>query len=112
MPSPNRTDRISDVIQKEIATLLRTEARDPRFLNITITAAKVTPDLSSARIYFTLLEKKELDATLQALKKAAGFLRHQLAQRINLRKTPALQFTYDEELIKGQDLSDLISKIE
>lgn len=110
--SYNRIQRISDLIQKEIAILLRTEAHDPRFLNVTITGAKVTADLSLVKIYFTLLETDELTQTLPALKKAAGFLRSSLAKRAFLRKTPEIQFVYDESVVRGQHLAQLINSVE
>lgn len=108
----DRNQRIADLIQREVATLLRTEAHDPRFMQVTITGAKVAPDLSSAKIYFTLSDENELASTLKALKKAAGFLRHNLAKNASLRKTPAIQFVYDESVARGQRLTQLLDSAE
>jgi ribosome-binding factor A len=75
---------------------------------LTITAVDVSPDLSHAKVFFTLLEKQKLADTLQGLGRSAGFLRSQLARRIKLYTTPELRFVYDESVERGDRLSRLI----
>lgn len=75
---------------------------------VTLTAVDVSPDLSHARVFFTLLEKQKLEDTLRGLKRSAGFLRSQLARRIKLYTTPELRFEYDESVERGDHLSRLI----
>jgi len=96
------------MIQREISGLIRLELRDPRVGMITITSVDVSPDMSHAKVFFTLLEKDYLDETLAGLKRAAGFLRSQLARRLEMYTTPELRFEYDESVERGDRLSRLI----
>ena len=75
-----RPQRLGDLIQRELAELIRLELRDPRVGMVTLTSVDVSPDMSHAKVFFTLLEKDKLEDTLHGLKRAAGFLRSQLAQ--------------------------------
>ena len=75
---------------------------------ITITSVDVSPDMSHAKVFFTILEKQKLQETLDGLSRAAGFLRSQLAKRIRMYTTPQLRFEYDESVERGDRLSRLI----
>jgi ribosome-binding factor A len=75
---------------------------------LTLTSVDVSPDLSHAKVFFTLLDKTKLDSTLAGLKRSAGFLRSQLARRVKLYSTPELRFVYDESVERGDHLSRLI----
>ena len=102
--------KVADLIQRELSELLRLEVRDPRVGMVTITSVDVSPDLSHAKVFFTLLDKKLLKETLQGLQRAAGYLRSQLAHRIKLYTTPELRFVYDESVERGDKLSQLIDE--
>ena len=103
-----RQQRLGDLMQRELSSLLRLELRDPRVGMITITSVDVSPDLSHAKVFFTILEKKKLAETLAGLKRSAGFLRSQLAKRIQMYTTPELRFEYDESVERGDRISRLI----
>jgi len=103
-----RPQRLGDLIQRELSGLLRLELRDPRVGMLTITSVDVSPDMSHAKVFFTLLEKDKLEDTLHGLKRSAGFLRSQLAKRISMYTTPELRFEYDESVERGDHLSRLI----
>jgi ribosome-binding factor A len=105
-----RPQRLGDLIQREVAELIRLEVRDPRVGMITITSVDVSPDMSHAKIFFTVLDKDKLPDTLQGLARSAGFLRSQLAKRIKMYTTPELRFAYDESVERGDQLSRLIDK--
>ena len=75
---------------------------------ITITSVDVSPDMSHAKVFFTVLEKEKLQDTLDGLGRSAGFLRSQLAKRIKMYTTPELRFEYDESVERGDRLSRLI----
>ena len=105
-----RAQRVGDQIQKELADLLHNEVKDPRVGQVTVTSVDVSPDLSHAKVFFTLLDKQKLDDTLHGLKRSAGFLRSQLARRIKLYTTPELRFEYDESVERGDHLSRLIDQ--
>jgi ribosome-binding factor A len=106
--STGRAQKLGDLIQRELADLIRLELRDPRVGMLTITSVDVSPDLSHAKVFFTILESRKLAETLEGLKRAAGFLRSQLARRLELYTTPELRFEYDESVERGDRLSRLI----
>jgi ribosome-binding factor A len=99
---------VADLIQRELTDLLLKEVRDPGIGMITITAVDVSPDLSHAKVFFTLLDPEKKAGTEKALQRAAGYLRSQIAHRIKLYTTPELRFVYDESVERGDRLSQLI----
>jgi ribosome-binding factor A len=103
-----RPQKLGDQMQRELSDLVQRELRDPRVGMLTITAVDVSPDLSHAKVFFTILDKSKLEDTLAGLKRSAGFLRSQLARRIKLYTTPELRFVYDESVERGDHLSRLI----
>jgi ribosome-binding factor A len=103
-----RPQRLGDLIQREVSDLIRLEVRDPRVGMITITSVDVSPDVKHAKIFFTVLDKEKLQETLAGLNRSAGFLRSQLAKRIQMYTTPELRFVYDESVERGDHLSRLI----
>ena len=109
--SRGRPQKVADLIQREIADLLRHEVRDPRVGMVTLTSVDVAPDLSHAKIFFTLLDSKQKDETARALQRAAGFLRSQLSHRMSMYTTPELRFVYDESVERGDRLSRLIDSV-
>jgi ribosome-binding factor A len=102
---------VADLIQRELAELIRLEVRDPRVGMLTITSVDVSPDLSHAKVFITLLQKDRLEDTLQGLHRASGYLRSQLAKRMKLYTTPELRFAYDESVERGDHLSRLIDSV-
>ena len=107
-----RSRRIAEQIQRELAELIRMELKDPRLGGlITITEVEVSSDQSHAKVFFTLLgEADKLEETGAGLKRAAGFLRTQLAQRMQLRTVPQLDFKYDTSVERGMKLTRLIDE--
>ena len=99
------------MIQRELSELLRQDVRDPRVGMVTLTSVDVSPDLSHAKVFFTLLEKSKKDDTIRGLQRAAGFLRSQLAHRMKMYTTPELRFVYDESVERGDHLSRLIDSV-
>ena len=107
-----RQGRINDEVQKEMAQIVR-EIKDPRVSGtmICVTAAQVTPDLKFAKIYYSVLggDKKEV---AQGLKAASGYIRRQIAQRLNLRITPEVTFILDESIEYGAHIASILNTIE
>ena len=104
-----KNERINSNMQRELSYILNNEVKNPNIKFITITACDVTSDLSYAKIYFTTLgDAKE---TLKALKSAKGFIRKTLADRIELRHIPELEFIYDESIEYGNRIEDIIEKL-
>ena len=109
--SRGRPKKVADLIQRELADLLRRDVRDPHVGMVTLTSVDVAPDLSHAKVFFTLLNAEKKDETARALQRAAGFLRSQLSHRMNMYTTPALRFVYDESVERGDRLSRLIDSV-
>lgn len=106
-----RTDRIAEMLQRELAQLITKEVRDPRMpAFVTISAVKVSADLSYAKVYFTVLNH-DINETKDILNAAAGGLRSALARSVKLRTVPQLQFIYDESIEYGRRLSKLIDDV-
>ena len=107
-----RTRRIAEQIQRELADIVRTELKDPRVgALVTITDVEVSADQSHAKVFFTLLgDSSQVEETTRGLTRAAGFLRTQLAHRMQLRTIPQLAFKYDASIERGMKLSKLIDE--
>ena len=106
-----RSHRVADFIQRELSDLLRTEINDPRVsTRVTVSSVEVTRDLGTAKIHYTIMgaEPGERESTEAALGKASGFLRRQLAGRLNMRSVPQLRFYYDDSIERGAHMSALI----
>ncbi len=104
-----RNLRIADQIQRELAELLRHEVRDPRVGMVTLTGIELTRDQSHAKVFFTMLgSRDDVEACLEGLQRAAGFLRSLLAHRLSTRSVPELHFAHDESVERGVRLSKLI----
>ena len=105
---PNRSFRIADQIQRDLAALIR-ELKDPRIGLATVNAVEVTPDYAHAKIYFSVLvgDPKECEI---ALNQAAGFLRNGLFKRLMTHTVPTLHFHFDQTTERAADLNALIAK--
>ncbi len=107
-----RQGRINDEMQKEIAEVLR-EVKDPRVSGafISVIGVDATPDLKYAKVYYSVLtgDKKEI---FKGLRSSAGYIRAQLAKRMNLRMTPELTFCEDHSIEHGAHISKLLAGIE
>ena len=107
-----RTERLGEEIREEVAQLIVGELKDPRIGFVTVTRVEVTPDLRTARVYVGVLgTEKQRQASLTGLRQATGFLRRALGQRLRLRYTPELVFTYDEGLEASDRVAQLLAEI-
>jgi len=95
-------------VRRELADILRREVRDPRVVGVSLTDVEVSPDYGHAVVFFSCLDPNQVPVASEGLKRAAGFLRSQLAQRVKLYATPDLRFVYDESIERGDRLSRLI----
>jgi len=106
-----RPQKVGDQIQRDLSEILRREMRDPRLALVTLTSVDVAPDLSHAVVFYTCLEKAQVEPAGEALRRSAGFLRSQLARRLKLYTTPELRFRYDESVERGTRLTQLIDSV-
>jgi len=108
----SRASRVSEVIQREVANIVQKDMNDPRAAAVTVTHTKMTRDMSSARIYFIMQgDKKTVKETEKVLNNAAGFIRHALTNRIDLRYIPKLVFVYDQSIERGLRVGKLIDDV-
>lgn len=112
MALTHRVERIQEQVREEVSQMLATEVRDPGVGLVTVTRTKVTGDLSLARVYWTILgDAKERQKTQKALERATGFVRHLLAERLSLRRSPEVKFIYDESVAAQQRVEEIIHEI-
>src|SRR5512132_291172 len=97
-----RKEKVSDLIQQEVARLLQTEMHDSRLGFLTVTGVSMSNDLRHARVFVsTLAPGEERQEALRALEAGRGFLRRRLGQTLRLRFTPELTFTFDASIEQG-----------
>lgn len=108
-----RIDRIEEQFRMEISAILEREIQDPRIRLVTITAVKVAPDMSHARVLISSLgDAEQRKKTLQGLKSGASFMRRSLSKRLHhLRRIPELTFDYDDSLEKENRIEELFNQI-
>jgi len=113
MPNQYRQEKLGELIAEELSDLLRTRMKDPRVGFASITHVEVSGDLRHAKIFVSVLGSEDEQAsTIQALKHATGFLRHELASRLELRYMPALVFKLDTSIEKGTRILQIIRELE
>ncbi len=111
MSNSDRIRRIGGQLQRELATLIRDEVRDPRLGMVTVAEVRVSSDLSHAKVFVTVMgDEKACELSVEVLNRAAGFLRVQLGKVLRLRTVPQLHFVYDHSLLDGNRLSGLIDQ--
>jgi len=104
-----RSERVAGLIQQVLAELLHKEIRDPRVAAATITGVKLTRDLRIAKVYFSISGDSAVrQAALDGFEKAKGFVKRELAQRMDLRYMPDLKFFYDESIDHGERIEALL----
>jgi len=108
----SRGRRVGDHIQRELATLIQREVKDPRVGMVTISEVKVSRDLAYADVYFTLIAQDMSETNVkegeEVLNSAAGFLRSQLAKSLTTRVTPRLRFHFDSTIENGAHMDRVI----
>lgn len=106
-----RARRVASQLQRELAVLIRDELKDPRLGWVTVDDVDVSRDLSVAKVYVSTLEESQLEATLEALKSAAPFLRRELGKILRLRFIPELRFYRDTAIESGLRMTRLLDRI-
>jgi ribosome-binding factor A len=109
-----RTERVASAIQQELAMIILRELNDPRLTGMpSITRVKVSPDLSVADVYITVMGTEgQQTAALNALRHSAGMMRTRLTHEMKLRVAPFLKFHLDENLKKELELMDALRKVQ
>ena len=108
-----KNTRVNGEVQRVLAEIIRGELKDPRINPMTtVMAVEVAPDLKSCKAYISVLgDVKSQEDTLKGLNSAMGFIRTQLARKINLRNTPEIKFIMDQSVEYGINMSKLIDEV-
>lgn len=113
-----RTERVAEEVRGELARLLHEEVSDPRVGLVTLTRVEISPDLGSARVFWSFVSEpgaaspeREAKQTAAGLASAASFLRRRLAEALPLRRVPELHFRYDPSLAKGSETLRVLQEI-
>jgi ribosome-binding factor A len=112
MPTPIRQKRVAERIRAEISDILQRELKDPRLGMVTVTRVMIDRELAQANVFVSTIgdeaRKKEM---MQALARAAGFIRREVGHRVQLRNTPNIVFHWDPGLENVEDVSRLLDEI-
>lgn len=108
----NRLNRIDEEMKKEISHIITYDLKDPNITGlISVTKVKVSGDLKYAKVYVSMLNAKDNKQVLAALKKSAGFVRTEVAKRINLRTTPEIIFIFDDSIEYGARIDTILKNV-
>lgn len=104
--------RVAEQIHHELANLIRAEVKDPRLGMVTVTGIDLTPDYAYATVHVAVLpdDPETVEASLEGLRHAAGFLRTQLSRRVRVHTVPELRFAIDTSTQRGIVMSKLIDE--
>ena len=106
-----RQERLAEQIKEEVSMIIAGEVEDPRVGYVTVTEARLTPDLKYAKIYVSVIgSEKEIDESLAALKHAAGFIRTQLGVVLQMKRTPELHFVFDNTTETATRIEQILSE--
>ncbi len=107
-----RQEQLSETIAHELSDLIRTRMQDPRLGFVSVTSVDLSADLRHAKVYISVLgdEHAQKDS-MKALEHGVGFLRHELAQRMQIRYTPEIMFKLDHSIAEGAHILQLIREV-
>ena len=106
-----RPERLAEQIKEEVSLIIAGEVEDPRVGSVTVTDAKLSPDLHHAKIYVSVVgTETEVKGSLAALRHASGFIRAQLGAVLRMRHTPELHFAYDDAEARAARIEELLSE--
>jgi ribosome-binding factor A len=108
-----RPERVAHLMRREIADILQNKLRDPRLSTmVSVTDVEVTHDLSSAKVYVSMLaEGPERDRSMHTLQSAAGYVRRELGPRLGLREVPELRFEIDTSIERGARVDEILRRL-
>jgi ribosome-binding factor A len=109
--SSRRPERVSSLLLEAVAGVLLREVKDPRVGGVTLTGASVTPDLKSAKVFFTTHRIEDQTAAEVGLRSATGYIKRRVGGQLRLRHTPELHFVYDATLDNAGRLENLLREV-
>lgn len=110
--SNSRLDRINEELKRELSNIINYEVKNSNVTGlISVTKVRISPDLGFAKVYVSILNSRNIKETLRGLKSASGFIRSKIAEKINLRVTPELVFEFDDSLVYGEKIDNILKDI-
>ncbi|HEY2570569.1 MAG TPA: 30S ribosome-binding factor RbfA [Solirubrobacteraceae bacterium] len=116
--SSGRMRRVDEAIRQVIGDVVAKDMKDPRVGFVTVTDVRTSPDLSHARVYVSVLGERGLpsdaaqrEASLEGLRSAHGFLQGRIASELRLKRTPALEFSYDDTTDRAMRVEEILDEI-
>ncbi len=108
-----KNTRINEEVMRELANIIRGDVKDPRVSSLTsVVAVEVAPDLKTAKAYISVLGDEEAcKRTIEGLNSSAGYIRHRLAEKVNLRNTPEITYILDQSIEYGVRMSHMIDEL-
>lgn len=108
----HRASRLGETLKEEISQMIREELKDPRIGFVTVTSVEVAEDLGHAKVFVSVLgDSQQSKESLEALNRAAGFIRNEIGRRIRLRYTPEITFKYDSSIEHGAHIAELLREV-
>jgi ribosome-binding factor A len=105
----DRMRRVNEAVREVVSARIAEGLRDPRIGFVTVTSVDTSPDLRQARVYVSVLgSPEERDATMAGLESAHGVLQQAVATELRMKRTPTLQFVFDESIGRGMRISELL----
>ncbi len=106
-----RSQRVGDLLRREIADIIMRKVKDPRIGFVTVTGVDLTDDLKIARVYISCLKQDEKEATIDILNSARSFIRSEVGKRVRIKVLPSIEFRFDESLGYGDRIDKLLKEI-
>jgi ribosome-binding factor A len=101
--------RVDEAVREVLSDALARDLKDPRVGFVTVTDVKTSPDLSQARVYVSVLgDDAAIEASLEGLRSAHGFLQGRIGSELHIKRTPTLEFVHDDTAARAQRLEALI----
>ena len=111
----NRSDKVADLLKKEISLIITNEIKDIRLQNININAVKVSDDIGIATVFYTVIgesiHKEESKIDEKILEKFSGMVRSNLARKIKIRRVPKIKFRFDESIEYSENIEKLLKNL-
>ena len=106
----NKQERIASIIRKNISEIIQFQLKDPNIGFVSIPEVKVSKDFSYATVYVSFIKEEDIAPSLEALNRAKGFIRSELAKKLDIRRVPEIRFVVDEGYKKEARITELLNK--
>ena len=108
-----KNTRVNGEVQRELSNIIRGGIKDPRVAPMTsVVAVEVAPDLKTCKAYISVLgDEKAQEDTIKGLQSAEGYIRRELARKLNMRNTPEIKFVMDQSIAYGVAMSKMIDDV-